>query len=602
MRWRSFVGAGLVIVTIASSTLSQSPAPEHRINPPHVPKITYKIRADVVPESLLVRGQMELEYHNLSDDTLSEAYFYLDMNAHRPLGYCLIDSILYYGAPLSEDEVAVDKSLMKVSLPVKLTPQATGFFLIAFESGVAPLHLPSFDKRDHIEFSNWYPCVCPYQDGRWYSDSSLSRTGEYALYNVALRIDSSYSIAHSGRLLNEKELYGLLPRGTDDTMYIDIVNKHSFTPGGVRYHPEFPSGYKRYFIRAQNATGFSFVVGPEFSRDRSYRNGLTIEVCYDKKAQKIWEGFVARSSVDLIKQYEKWLGKFPRKNLTIVAGEGLSGNHSSEQLIILPSQIRDTSLLYTALAIGLASCWFSPTLPDSNGVGQWFDEGLTYYAAIRVLYDCFGAAGYEMIRQYEKEVSKLSNCKKWSRQFMKKVFHEIPSHIHALSFILGDKILFNVLQEYVKLFRYEFPGASDFYAIVEKSSGMSLSTNFNEWVAGYSVFDLGVSTMKTKPADDGYDVSYKVSNHGSIAIPVEIGYVISTTDTVYDTLQYDQLPGRSASSIFHKTISTRPKAVVLDPNHYLPDIDRSNNYSFTLPVRFRYRPPETLFPPFENLR
>jgi len=131
---------------------------------------------------------------------------------------------------------------------------------------------------------------------------------------------------------------------------------------------------------------------------------------------------------------------------------------------------------------------------------------------------------------------------------------------------------------------------------------MSLPTNLNEWVARYSVFDLGVSMMKTKPADDGYDASYKVWNHGSIAIPVEIGYVISTTDTVYDTLQYNQLPELSMSFIFHETIPTRPKAIVLDPNHYLPDIDRSNNYSFTLPVRFRYRPPEMLFPPFENLR
>ncbi|MCK4857312.1 MAG: hypothetical protein KAT58_05050, partial [candidate division Zixibacteria bacterium] len=562
-----------------------------------------------VPESLLVRGQMELEYRNFSDDTLSEIYFRLDLNTHSPNGYCRIDSMLYYGAPLTEDEISVDNAIMKISLPSKLAPEATGFFLIAFESRVASLHASSLDEghdeSHNVTFYRWYPCVCPYKDGRWYTDEYTGydrSTGEYARYNVALQIDSAYSIAHPGKLLNEKEHYGFLPKGVDDTVYVDLVNKHSFAFGGVRYHPEFPSGHKWYFVRARNATDFSFVVGPQFIRDRTYRDSLTIEVCYGKEVQKVWAGFAARSTLGLIKQYEKWLGKFPHNNLTVVAGEGPDENHRSQQILVLPANITDSSLLYATLAVELANCWLSPVLPDSSGAGQWFDEGLAYYVAIRALYDSFGAEGYEMIREHRKFMFRRSNENELSRQFVARVFHELPSQIHALRFLVGDSTLREALQEDVRRFRYEFPYATDFPDIVEELTDQRARISFDEWMRTGNVFDFGVSKMKTERTEGEYVISFEVKNFGSTVMPVEIGYVISATDTIYDTLQYNRLPSPGGSSVFRKTIPRRPKAVALDPNHYLPDIDRGNNYSFTLPVRFRYHSPKTLFPPFDDLR
>lgn len=609
MRWCNLVAVGLVGVIIASAALPQSHAHDHTVVPLHIPKIVYTIKANVVPESLLVRGQMELEYRNFSDDTLSDIYFRLDLNAHPPNGYCRIDSMLYYGAPLTKDEISVDNAIMKVSLPGKLAPEATGFFLIVFEFRVALLHASSsdesHDKSHYVAFYRWYPCVCPYKDGRWYIDQNVDcnqSPGEYARYNVALQIDSAYSIAHPGKLLNEKEHYGLLPKEVDDTVYVDLVNKHSFAFGGVRYHPEFPSGYKRYFVRARNATEFSFVVGPQFIRDRTYRDSLTIEVCYSKEVQKVGAGFVARSAVGLIRHYEKWLGKFPHNNLTVVAGESFNENHGLNQFVVIPANIKDTTLLYTVLAVELANCWLSPVLPDSNGAGQWFDEGLAYYVAIRALYDSFGAKGYEMIREHRKFISRRSSENEWSRQFVARVFHEFPSQIHALRFLVGDQTLSKALHEYIRRFRYEFPVVRDFFDIVEETRGPSSGVNSGECFSGDDAFDLGISKVKTDRTEGGYGVSYEVKNFGSTVMPVEIGYVISVTDTIYDTLQYNQLPSPGGSSVFRKTIARRPKAVALDPNHYLPDINRSNNYSFTLPVRFRYHPPETLFPPFESLR
>lgn len=604
MRWRNLIAAGLVGAVIASAALSRDHTHEHGGVPLPIPKIVYTIRADVVPESLLVRGDMELEYRNFSDDTLSEIHFRLDLNAHPPDDYCRIDSILYYGAPLGEDEISVDDAFMKVLLPSRLAPGATGFFLIAFQSRLAPRPPLASSTGGHVRFSRWYPRICPYKDGRWHHDRYRGHgrsAGEYARYNVALQIDSAYSIVHPGELLNEKEHYGLLPKRAGDTVYVDLMHRHSRGFGEARYYPEFPSSFKRYFVRARNATDFSFVVGPEFIRDRTYRDSLTIEVCYHNEAGKVWAGFVARSTVNLIGQYEKRLGRFPYNYLTVVAGEP-DEYRRSQQLIVLPADIADSRLLYAALAVEIADCWFSPVLPDSSGAGRWLGEGLACYVAIRALYDSLGVEGYETIRKHRTLLTNLFDEKEWSRQFIAMVFHEIPSQVHGLRFAVGDMMLSKALREYARRFRYELPDAGDFLDIIEELTGRSPGISLDKWASEGSHFDFGVSRMKTEPAQGGYEVSFQVKNFGSTVMPVEVAYVISATDTIYDTLQYGQLPGPGGSFVFRKTVPGRPKAVALDPNHYLPDADRGNNYAFSLPVRFRYHTPETLFPPFDDLR
>lgn len=608
MRLTNIITLGLAGTMTALSVSPQNHMPMPAVTSLHVPRVTYTIRAVVIPELLLVRGQIELEYRNFSNDTLSEIYFRLDRKTTPPSDYLRIDSILYRGAPLTKSEITIDNNIMKVSLPKNLAPKASGFFLIAFESKVALQNIDSsrkgHDESHYMAFSNWYPRVCIYRDGQWYDEQHLpcnERVSEYAHYNIALKIDSSYSIAHPGKLLNEKEHYGLLPK-SNDIVYVDVAKHHTLTIGGVRYRPEFLSGLKRYYMRARNVTDFPFVVGREYIRDRMYLNNLTIEVCYPENVRGVWAGFVARSSSNLVRQYEKWLGRFPYNNLTIVAGEVPRGNHSSHQFILLPANINDSSLLYTALAVELAKGWFSPVLPGSNGAWRLLDEGLAYYLAVKALYDRFGVAGYEMIREHRMYVTNPVGGKEQAQHPTTRVFHEIPSQIHALRFAVGDKILLNAFQEYIRRFRYEFPGAGDFFDVVQEVRSRSPEVSFSTWTSENNVFDFGVSNTKTKHTESGYEVSYEVKNLGSTVMPVEIGYVISATDTVYDTLQYDQLPAPNATCSAYTTIHRRPQAVILDPNHYLPDINRSNNYSFTLPVRFRYHPPKTLFPPLDNLR
>ncbi len=563
-----------------------------------IPHIIYTIRAKVVPESTLVRGQMEVEYENVSDDTLAQIWFNLN-----PRGSFHLDSILYYGAPLPDSMVLIDDSLMRVILPQKLAPGKSGFFLLAFETGLPP-SAGSIDDEP-ILFADWHPSVCPYRDGRRLTGGQSGLGAdirEYTLYNVVLRIDSAWSIVHPGELINEKEHYGLLPRLHDDTILVDIVGRYSYGPDNTRYNAEFPSGIKQYLVRVRTSTDLVFAAHPDFVRDRTIAGKVAIEVCYPRKLQTTWAAFVARSTVALVRQYEQVLGEYPHRRLTIVAAHARQHGSSARQLVILPAAIRDTGLLYTALAVELANCWFPPLFPENNGTGRWLNHGLACYLAATIMYHARGSAGWQTMRELRQWTADNIDSGESAQRYISSVFLKIPAALHALRFAVGDDALFAVIREYVLSFRHRMTYPSDFSQLLSQRIGSSSATLFDDIIVAGDSIDFGVSDLKTSAVAGGYDVSYKVTGNGPVALPIEVGYVISAADTIYDTLVSSRFPDGTVSSIVHRRIALRPKAVVLDPNHYLPDCNRSNNYRFVLPIRFRYSPPRTLFPAYDLSR
>ncbi|MFH1372731.1 MAG: hypothetical protein ABII79_02925 [bacterium] len=592
---RRLMMIAVLCLLTAPGVLSQPQTERRQDLPLPIPHIIYTIRAEVTPESTLVRGQMEVEYENVSNDTLSQIWFKLN-----PQGSFHLDSILYYGAPLPDSMVLIDDSLMRVTLPQKLAPGRSGFFLLAFETGLPP---PTGSIDDEpVLFADWHPSVCLYRDWRrltgWRSGPGAD-IREYSLYNVELRIDSAWSIVHPGELINEKEHYGLLPLLHDDTVLTDIVGRHSYGPGGAGYKAEFPSGIKQYLVRARTGTDLVFAAHPDLVRDRATAGKVAIEVCYPRKLQSTWAVFVARSTAALVRQYEQVLGEYPHSRLTIVAAHAHQLGSSARQLVILPAAIRDTGLLHTALAVELANCWFPTLFPENDGTGRWLNHGLACYLAATIMYHARCSAGWQTMRELRQWTADNIGSEESTQRFISSVFRKIPAGLHALRFAVGDDTLFAAIREYVLSFRHRLTYPGDFSQLLSQRTGSSSAALFDEIMVTGDSIDFGVSDLKTGAVAGGYDISYKVTSNGPVALPIEVGYVINATDTIYDTLVSSRFPAGTVSPTVHRWMALRPKAIVLDPNHYLPDCRRSNNYRFVLPVRFRYSPPRTLFPAYD---
>jgi len=167
-------------------------------------RVSCNIKASVVPESLLIRGEMEITYKNESDDTLSTINFTFPLSiADRSIDenslidntgkpeeinapyYCIIDSILYRGVPLDPDNNRLEKRTLK--LPQPLLPGEKGFFFLTFNSKISPKQI----YGDVIHYNMFFPMINIYHEKGWLSVINsfyYDNLHEYSDYNVVLKV------------------------------------------------------------------------------------------------------------------------------------------------------------------------------------------------------------------------------------------------------------------------------------------------------------------------------------------------------------------------------------------------------------------------------
>jgi hypothetical protein len=594
--------------------------------PLYVPEVTYTIRAEVFPESSLVKGTMDIEYRNSSADTLREIHLYLgpgsypvgheldfhdinlgdsvEYNSHSSEGpYCRLDSILFRAARLDRNPVMVDSSTMRVYLPVALPPGEVAPFVVAFRARLAAPGTRPPGSNGWQVATDWIPRVTVYRGGTWHTgrpDRLLTNDSESARFNVALRVDSSYMLIVPGKLLNEKDHYGTFPRNIGDTVFVDVLRNLRAFGADRAYTPIFESGYREYFFRLQNGNNCPFVIAHDVIMDRTEVDQLPIEIYYQSDIADTWESYVARSARELVSVYQARLGSFPYEKLSIVADADSLRHSGYREMLFVPRAIDDPSLLHTALAVQAARCWFADIYPDRIPADAGFDEGLAYYVAISTLHELLGDEAYQRIIALERDVFRpLCRADRYD-EFFENVFKTVPSRLYMLRFVLGDSLLMQVIHHYADEYTFRIPGPQAFEMMATEASGGTLAWFFDQWRGPDGRLDYYFVDVRFFKDDSGHMAEGVVGNLGNVLMPVEMAFIMVDGDTLWDTLRYADFDLWKGQAEFSKRLPTKPRLLILDPNHFLPDVDRNNNYRPYWLSRFRYREPKVLFPGFRE--
>ncbi len=608
MRSYSIPALMMALAVLSTGTLSAAPNHDHAAlygaGPPNIPPASYIIRVAVQPESLLVRGSMEIDYRNTSFDTLHEVYFALPLNdtsiVRDTLGtpFCRLDSLLYRGAPLSGEDLETDGIVLTAHIPGGIPPMESGAFLLAFESRLSKDFL--FDKDNGLDLSRWYPEICARAGGVWYLPDRLypdSSLREYADYSLELTVDSSWSLLFPGELINDKQHFGLLPRPDDTTVQEDILENFSQIPGGKHYVPMFEAGTRIYYVTARNETGFPLLLHRGLTYDRAVVDSIDIRVAYSKRQKKRWHGSIAAAAAQLTRIDLDSLGPLDCRHLTIAPAPipTAAGSHST--LMMLPNKTRSRSLLHQMLAIRTAQLWLPRAVPDIDSTSWVLDEGLACFVAMSL-----GAAG-----DSEKVYLDLDNYRRWREKLVgwknpatQTVVRTIPGWLQICRALTSDSIVWGGLRAYSEEFRYVHPPADTLPGMLRALADPVDLPTIDEAAWMLDSLDMVVSRATFDRTDQGYSASCEVLQNGAFDLPVEIGFVDDHDDTLYTaaTLRAHPDEGEVTTVDF---LSPRPLiAVVLDPHHRLPDYNRTNNYRFARPRRFRYQWPPDLFPAYES--
>jgi len=574
----------------------------------YIPNVSYTIRAEIIPDSLIVKGMIEVEFKNHYRDSLTDILFHLDRpgifgNLESPdkQSYMHFDSILYYGAPLSKDAIEFDGTNMLVNLSHPLLQDQKGFFLMSFTTKLSNAD-QSIDE-DFMNLSGWYPRVAyKYFLSTWYkqADSSLSPRGEeYARHYIGLKIDSSYSIAYAGKQINEKEHLGLISKQEVGEIRVDLAENYSRDINGNKYSPVFEDGYKYYFINQPIAETFTASVRKDLIQDRVLTDNVTIDVFYTDEERELWGGTVANLAMGIIKNYEPKLGKFKYPHISICTSPFEKKRFLNEPFVLIPESIDDPELLYSFIAAKIFRLWFTSPLEHSPGT-QDAPEARALNIVQEILYDDFDDKDYKIflkllnwleIIDKNKKVLNTSIRDKLAWMQVSKYWHNNTTFLDNHKRAAEENRYFHSIHE---------GGISNTEFDFDNNNAEQLGLDPLGMSFFVTDYDPALDSILKEKNDSGYVVTCYISG-GYNRFPMDIGVVTINGDTLIERFEYNGFntrsrPKENTAGVFTETLTQKPIAVILDPNYHLPDINRSNNYGYFRMTKFRPHAERAIFP------
>ena len=139
--------------------------------------------------------------------------------------------------------------------------------------------------------------------------------------------------------------------------------------------------------------------------------------------------------------------------------------------------------------------------------------------------------------------------------------------LRMLRDMLGEGVFRDRLREYYRDHRFRNVTRSDFRHAMEEVSGRDLEWFFDQWLDTTAWLDYAVADARVEGEPGSFTVTAEVSRRGDAWMPV----VVQAGDARATIGSRD----RTVTVTLRPT--TRPDAVVVDPEGSLLDADRSNN-------------------------
>jgi hypothetical protein len=142
--------------------------------------------------------------------------------------------------------------------------------------------------------------------------------------------------------------------------------------------------------------------------------------------------------------------------------------------------------------------------------------------------------------------------------------------------ILGPQRFDNAFRAYIRRWAYKHPDPSDFFRTMESEGGEDLSYFWRGWYMNNWTLDLAVDSATYVNGDSKQGLTVTISNRRPLVLPssLEVIYADGSKERIRVPAEA-WLSKATATYIFRGNKSAA--TVTIDPDHVLPDDDRSNN-------------------------
>ncbi len=574
-------------------------------------KSVYNIKAELFPDSSLLKGEETVKYFNNSPDTLRRVVIRLYQNIFKegstrdwlfnPIGFTkgdIVKLITVNGdtvtASSPKSPMMRGSTNMFIHLPKALAPGKSVTLKFKWEfkiPTVIKLRMGNYGDGDFF-ISYWYPQVAVYDDvDGW---DVLDYTGGVEFYNdfsdfdFQLTVPDNFTIWATGDLVNPKEVYQkeildkwAKAKKSDET--VQIISKKERDEKLVTVH----NPKNVWHFVAKNVTDVSFAVSDSYVWDGSSvvvdsttgRRALT-SVVYEPGTPNFNEGAqFAHATINYLSNVLPGF-HYPYSHHTTFCNKGRGGGMET------PMMANDGAPTVRARTIGLISHEITHTyFPFIMGTNErkyaWMDEGWATFTPKEIIagfepdYDYWGG----IVRRYENAAGQEAEIAPIIPSYMNRgkygriAFYSRPACAYKeLEMLLGRKTFKNALLAFMNRWHGKHPLPWDFFFTFNNVTGRDLDWFWKPWFfeAGYP--DLKIEEVQT----EGKNVDVTVKKTGNIPTRVKVTFVFNDGTKKTKCLKADVWKD-GAKYVHVKFSSSKKLSKVLLGDKHIPDENRKNN-------------------------
>jgi hypothetical protein len=573
--------------------------------------VDYTIRATLDPETATLTGSEIVRYTNRAPVRMSRLIVHLYQNVFAQgvprnrsveiTGGLEIGRIVAQGTVL-ESQITprrggddteragylIDGTILQLILPEPILPGESAELEFDWEYEIPDATSFRTGHIDHHVFNvaQWYPQVAVVDDVNGYDFTPYLGDGEFYLeygsFDVSLTVPDGWLVAATGELQNGPSLLpdvirDRLARALRSDDVVRIGSSEDLAPG-----TPLAAG-RTWHFRADDVRDFAFAtsdryvwdaVGAEVGGDL----GRTlVQAMYDPELEH-WRDAAAFSK-HAIEFFSRQILPYPYPHATAVFGP-IGG--MEYPMMVFIGRSRPGEPLYSVLAHEFSHEWFPMIVGSPEAAFAWMDEGLTTFNEALARADYFG-----------NEDARLQDQQRYLQAARAEIEAPLMQHtdyvesgvgrgvaaytkpatlMHALRRIMGERVFDDAYRAYAEAWSYRHPYPWDLFAVMESEAGMELDWLWRAWFYDTATLDQAIETVSREEGA----VRITVTNLSDAVMPVELELELDDGSTQWVMWPAEVWAG-TRRVVRRVEVPGRVVRITLDPGHFFPDTDRTNN-------------------------
>jgi Peptidase family M1 domain len=598
-----------------------APGPDYWQN-----RADYELHATLDTTHKVLSATEVITYTNHSPDALTSLWLQLDQNQYRrdaramvadeeirkefTEGYSIDEAAIETDGHLVKANYVISDTRMQVRLPKALPPAGGKIRVhIRYHYTIPGLFggrtsWATSKNGEIYDIAQWYPRMAVYDDLHgWDTLPYMAQEFylEYGSFDYFVTVPWDMLVAGSGALQNPEQVLTAAQRarlvqahGSDTTVMIRSAGEVG-DPASRPTH----AGTSTWHFHMDNTRDVVFSASRAFIWDAARiqfpANGSALAMSF-YPVESVGDEAWGRSTEYLkhsVEDFSQRWYPYPYPVAINVAG----GSSGMEYPGVLFDGIDDKGKeLFWITAHEIGHTWFPMVVGFNERRNAWMDEGFNTFIDVYES-DTFANGVYGPKRDSEYApgggnpvddiLPVLADpdapaIMTRADVILEKYRHPVTYFKSALGLILlreqilGPERFDWAFRRFIRDWAFRHPAPSDFFRAMESEGGEDLSWFWRGWYFNNWTLDLAVKSVTYPDADPAKGALLTFENHDRLVLPATVR--IDFKDGSHQQLRLPAETWILKSMVTVPIDSTQPVvSVTLDPDHVIPDKDRSNN-------------------------